>query len=87
MTALGQNLIDALALGSLYALIALGITLVYKATRVPNFAHGAVGTVGAYVFFKTWNGARGKLQIPHLHFKITLDRPSPKKLNMISRAA
>ena len=32
--------------GAIYALYGLGITLIYKSTRVPNFAHGAVGAVG-----------------------------------------
>jgi len=46
--ALGQNLIDALALGSLYALAALGIGLIFGVLRLINFAHGAFITVGAY---------------------------------------
>lgn len=48
MTALGQNLIDALALGSLYALIALGITLVYTVMGMMNFAHGEFIMLSAY---------------------------------------
>ena len=48
MTELGQNLIDALALGSLYALIALGYTMVYGILRMVNFAHGDVFMFGGY---------------------------------------
>jgi branched-chain amino acid transport system permease protein len=51
MTALGQNLIDALALGSLYALIALGITLVYTVMGMMNFAHGEFIMLAAYALF------------------------------------
>ena len=48
MIAFGQNLIDALALGSLYALAALGIGLIFGVLRLINFAHGDYITVGAY---------------------------------------
>src|SRR5436305_6000814 len=51
MTALGQNLIDALALGGLYALIALGITLVYTVMGMMNFAHGEFIMLAAYALF------------------------------------
>jgi branched-chain amino acid transport system permease protein len=51
MTVLGQNLIDALALGSLYALIALGITLVYTVMGMMNFAHGEFIMLAAYALF------------------------------------
>ena len=43
-----QNLIDALSLGSLYALAALGIGLMFGVLRLINFAHGDLITVGAY---------------------------------------
>ena len=65
-----QLLMAGLFVGAVYALYGLGITMVYKATRVPNFAHGAIGTVGAYVFYKTWEGSQGRLQVKHLHFQI-----------------
>ncbi len=51
MTELGQNLIDALALGSLYALIALGVTLVYTVMGMMNFAHGEFIMLAAYALF------------------------------------
>jgi branched-chain amino acid transport system permease protein len=51
MTELGQNLIDALTLGSLYALIALGITLVYTVMGMMNFAHGEFIMVSAYALY------------------------------------
>jgi branched-chain amino acid transport system permease protein len=51
LTELGQNLIDALALGSLYALIALGITLVYTVMGMMNFAHGEFIMLSAYALY------------------------------------
>jgi branched-chain amino acid transport system permease protein len=65
-----QLVVSGLFAGAVYALYGQGITLVYKATRVPNFAHGAIGTVGAFVFFKTWDGSAHRLLIPVIHFKI-----------------
>src|SRR5258707_13082540 len=43
-----QNLLNGLAIGSVYAIFALGYTLVFSILRVINFAHGAVFTLGAY---------------------------------------
>jgi len=43
-----QQLINGLALGSIYALIALGYTMVYGVLRFINFAHGDVYMVGAF---------------------------------------
>ena len=44
-----QQLINGLSLGSLYALIAIGYTMVYGILRLINFAHGDLLMVGAYV--------------------------------------
>ena len=46
-----QHLTNALALGSLYALIAIGYTMVYGILRLINFAHGEVFMVGSYIAF------------------------------------
>jgi branched-chain amino acid transport system permease protein len=46
-----QPIVLGLIAGSIYALIALGITLVYKASRVLNFAQAEVGTLSLYA---TW---------------------------------
>jgi len=43
-----QNLIDAISLGSIYALVALGIGLLFGILRLINFAHGDFITIGAY---------------------------------------
>ena len=42
MTKFFSLLQDGLALGAVYALYGLGITVIYKATKVPNFAHAAI---------------------------------------------
>jgi branched-chain amino acid transport system permease protein len=44
-----QQIANGLSLGSIYALIALGYTMVYGVLRLINFAHGDVYMVGAYV--------------------------------------
>ncbi len=46
-----QLVISGLAVGSLYALVALGFVLVYKATDVLNFAHGEAMLLGALVCY------------------------------------
>src|SRR5688572_13679787 len=48
MTEILQQLINGLALGSIYALIALGYTMVYGVLRFINFAHGDVFMLGAF---------------------------------------
>lgn len=46
-----QQLINGLSLGAIYALIALGYTMVYGIILLINFAHGDIMMVGAYVGF------------------------------------
>lgn len=46
-----QQLINGVSLGSIYALIALGYTMVYGIMRLINFAHGDIYMLGAYVGF------------------------------------
>lgn len=46
-----QQLINGLSLGAIYALIALGYTMVYGIIKLINFAHGEIMMVGAYVGF------------------------------------
>jgi branched-chain amino acid transport system permease protein len=50
MDILGQQLVNGLVLGSIYALVALGYTMVYGILELINFAHGEVTMVGAMVF-------------------------------------
>ncbi|BCJ85455.1 branched-chain amino acid ABC transporter permease [Effusibacillus dendaii] len=44
-----QQLINGLVLGSIYSLVALGLTMVYGILELPNFAHGHLYMVGAYL--------------------------------------
>ncbi|MES1929946.1 amino acid or sugar ABC transport system, permease protein [Salinisphaera dokdonensis CL-ES53] len=48
-----QQVLNGLTLGSIYGLVALGLTLVYGILHVPNFAHGALYMVGAYICYFT----------------------------------
>lgn len=45
------NLINGLSLGSIYAIIAIGYTMVYGIAQMLNFAHGDIIMVGAYLAF------------------------------------
>jgi branched-chain amino acid transport system permease protein len=46
-----QLIISGLVIGSIYALVALGFTVIYKATRVVNFAQGELLMFGAYICY------------------------------------
>ena len=50
-------LVNGLSLGSVYALIALGYTMVYGIAKMLNFAHGDVIMIGAYVALVSMNQA------------------------------
>jgi branched-chain amino acid transport system permease protein len=46
-------LVSGLSIGCVYGLVALGFVVIFKATKVVNFAHAVVAAVGAYVVGKT----------------------------------
>lgn len=46
-----QQALNGLAIGAVYSLVALGLTLVYGILHVPNFAHGAFYMAGAYAAY------------------------------------
>ncbi len=46
-----QYALAGLSAGSLYALVALGLVLIYRSTRVLNFAHADMATVGTFIAF------------------------------------
>ena len=50
-----QTLINGLVIGSLYALIAVGYTVVYGIVQLINFAHGEVFMIGAFGALATWS--------------------------------
>jgi branched-chain amino acid transport system permease protein len=60
MTTFLQQLVNGLSLGSIYALIALGYTMVYGVLRLINFAHGDVYMVGAYAGYYLSRRLQGK---------------------------
>lgn len=60
---LAQLVIAGFALGSLYALTALGLVVIYNASTVVNFAHGAMGMAATYVAY---------LLITNLHVPVLL---------------
>ncbi len=51
MDILGQLIVSGIAVGGIYALIALGFVLIYKATSIINFATGEFMMIGAYFFY------------------------------------
>ena len=42
------TVVNGLSLGAIYALLAMGFVIIFKATQVVNFAHGAIATLGAF---------------------------------------
>ncbi len=55
---LAELLVQGLSLGSIYALLAMGFVIIFKATQVLNFAHGALAALGAFmvaVFVTVWD--------------------------------
>lgn len=48
---MSQALIDGLLMGGVYALAALGLSLIFGVMKITNFAHGAMMTVGMYVVY------------------------------------
>ncbi len=59
MEILVQLLINGLSVGAVYALFALGYTLVFSVLGVINFAHGALFTLGAYLTYLLLGGTVG----------------------------
>jgi branched-chain amino acid transport system permease protein len=72
-----QNFLNGISIGSVYAIFALGYTLVFSILGIINFAHGAVFTLGAYLTYSLAVGQFGisgllaGLQIP-FQFSFTL---------------
>jgi len=54
-----QQFLNGLSIGSVYAIFALGYTLVFSILGIINFAHGAVFTLGAYFTYVLCGGAFG----------------------------
>ncbi|HEX7385900.1 MAG TPA: branched-chain amino acid ABC transporter permease [Castellaniella sp.] len=52
-----QLLVNGIQVGALYALIAVGFSLIFGSTRIFHFAHGATFTIGAYIFYYLYSVA------------------------------
>src|SRR5436853_6509479 len=65
-----------LVTGAVYALLAMGLVLVYKATRVPNFAYGGMASFLAFLQYNLVTGKRLSLDVDvlyvHLHLHTTV---------------
>jgi branched-chain amino acid transport system permease protein len=61
-----QELVNGITTGALYALVALGFSMVYGVLKLLNFAHGDLYMVGAFIgyFVIQWFGGPTKLTIP-----------------------
>lgn len=60
-----QLLINGIQAGALYALIAVGFSLIFGTTRIFHFAHGATFTIAAYVFYHLY-------AVTHLHWSLAV---------------
>lgn len=54
-----QQFLNGLSIGSVYAIFALGYTLVYSILGIINLAHGAIFTLGAYFTYALMGGTFG----------------------------
>jgi len=55
LTRLGNNLVAGVSSGAIWALIALGYTLVYGIIELINFAHGEIFMIGSFTAFELWS--------------------------------
>ncbi len=56
-----QQLLNGIALGSTYALVAIGYSLVFGVLRIINFANGSLYMLGAYLVFVLYSAMNGQL--------------------------
>ena len=71
MTQLLEQIINGLVLGGIYALIAVGYTMVYGIVKLINFAHGEIYMIGAYVGI-TSLAVLGAMGITEMSITLTL---------------
>lgn len=63
MATFAEQLINGLTIGSFYALVALGYSMVYGVMKLINFAHGDLFALGAYIGYSLLAGSTGKLTV------------------------
>lgn len=51
-TLLAQDLLNGISLGAVFALLGIGVVLIYKSSGVLNFAHGSIAMFSTYVYFE-----------------------------------
>ncbi|HWA65429.1 MAG TPA: ABC transporter permease [Mycobacteriales bacterium] len=56
MIAFEGFLITGLVIGSIYALIAMGLVVTYQTTGIFNFSHGAIAMAAAFMYWQLWQG-------------------------------
>ncbi len=61
MELFAQQVLNGLVTGSVYSLVALGLTLIYGTMQVPNFAHGQLFMFGAYLVVRAGDAGRPSL--------------------------
>ena len=61
-----------LVTGAVYALLAMGLVLIYKATRVPNFAYGAMATFVGFFHYSLVTGKRYAINVHLLYVRLHL---------------
>lgn len=60
-----QTLVGGIGIGSLYALVALGYSMVYRSMGLVNFAHGSIYMIGTYFGMIFYAGLVGGLELPY----------------------
>ncbi|MEY2478970.1 MAG: hypothetical protein QOG87_4285 [Actinomycetota bacterium] len=73
MTEFLSTLPGGLVTGAVYALLAMGLVLIYKATRVPNFAYGAMATLVAFFHYDLVTGRALRLHLDVLFVHLDVD--------------
>jgi sulfate-transporting ATPase len=68
-----STLPGGLVTGAVYALLAMGLVLIYKATRVPNFAYGAMATMVAFFHYDLVSGRDVRVHLDVLFLHLDLD--------------
>ncbi|MFZ6005390.1 MAG: ABC transporter permease subunit [Actinomycetota bacterium] len=74
MTDFLGTLPGGLVTGAVYALLAMGLVFIYKATRVPNFAYGAMATLVAFFHYDLVAGRRVEVHLDVLALHIDIER-------------
>jgi len=63
--------VGGLAAGAIYRALRARYHPHLQVDSRPQLRQGAVGAIGAYVFYKSWSGARDAIHIKNLHFQLT----------------